>query len=114
MPFVVSRVNKKIENDKKLKIKDSYVEMLERVLGKSRNYIMIDLQDECSLYVRGNVDVPAAYIELNVYGNSTGAGYQELSEEITDLYSKELGIAPENIFINFRDVPGFSIDGAYF
>ena len=113
MPFIVSRVNKKIDEADKEKIKDGYIEKLERILGKPRSYIMIDIQDDCSLYPMGKNE-PGAYIEANIYGNRNNAGYAQLSEEVTQMFNEILHIPTENIFINYQDIPGFSIDGNFF
>ncbi len=113
MPFIVSRVNKKIDDSDKEKLRAGYIEKIERILGKPRSYIMLDIQDNCTLFPKGE-NQPAAYIEANIYGNRNNTGYAQLSQEVTDMFNEILNIPSENIFINFQDIPGFSIDGNFF
>ncbi len=111
MPFIVSRVNQRVSQDQQEKLREGLVEKIEQTLGKPRDYIMLDLQEGSPLYVRGK-DEPAAYIEANIYG-ANPAGFAKLSQEITKMYEDILGIPANNVFINFQDIPGFSINGNY-
>ncbi|MEF8793961.1 phenylpyruvate tautomerase MIF-related protein [Thiohalorhabdus sp.] len=71
-------------------------------LDKPERYCMVTLETGVSLLFAGS-DEPAAFAELASLGlprDDTG----RLSVALCDLINEGLGVAPERIYIHFRDV----------
>lgn len=70
-------------------------------LGKPERYVMVSVETNPAMLYAGSND-PLAYLELKSIGlpeNSTG----DASRALCELVSRETGINPERIYIEFTD-----------
>ena len=51
------------------------------VPGKSEEYLLLEFEVNCRLWLRGNNDEPVAYIEAALFGNEMHYGYAAFTEE---------------------------------
>ena len=110
MPFVVARVNVPVSREQEEEIKSSLGRAIELVPGKSEQYLMVCIADECRIWLRGG-ETPAAYIEVSIFGNSDHCGYRALTFEVTKTFYNVLGIPAENIYIKYDDIHLWSVNG---
>ncbi len=68
MPFIVSRVSVPITREQETELKAWMGRAIELVPGKSEDYLLLDFQDSCRLWLRGDNSKPAAYIEAAIFG----------------------------------------------
>ena len=68
MPYIKLRTNKQIEEDKKEAIKAKLGEDI-KLLGKSEDWLMVDLSTNEDMYFKGE-KTDLAYIEVKLYGRS--------------------------------------------
>ncbi len=113
MPFLISRVNVPITKEQEVQLKSWMGQAIERVPGKSEEYLLLDLQDNCRLWLRGDDSRPAAYIEAAIFGNESHAGYDALTAELTLAFQQVLGIPPENIYLKYDDITAWGVGGMY-
>ena len=113
MPFIVSRVNLPLSKEKETELKEWMGRAIELVPGKSEEYLLLDFQDNCHLWLRGDNSKPAAYIETAIFGNEDHAGYTALTEEFTRAFHTVLGIPPENVYIKYDDITAWGVGGMY-
>lgn len=111
MPFIKIKVNIPISDDSENIIKTKLGKAIELVPGKSEEYLLLDFEDNCHLYLRGDNKEPIAYIEASIWGNEAHRGYDAFSEEVTNIFYDELAINPENIYINYSDIPDWAVGG---
>jgi len=113
MPFLISRVNVPITKEQEVQLKTRMGQAIERVPGKSEAYLLLDFQDNCRLWLRGDNSSPAAYIEAAIFGNESHAGYDALTAELTLAFQQVLGIPPGNIYLKFDDITAWGAGGIY-
>lgn len=111
MPFIITKTNTEITTEQELSLKKGLGKAIEYVPGKSEQALMLDFEEKNHLYIRGNNSIPMAYIDVSIFGNPDHAGYAELSQAITKLFNKVLHIEPENIFIDYKDIPIWGVNG---
>ena len=58
--------------------------------------------------------LPIAYIEANIFGNEGHFGYDAFTAEVTMTFHEVLGVAPENVYINYSDIPDWGASGRNF
>ena len=111
MPFIIARVNVPVSHEQEEKIKSLLGRAIELVPGKSEQYLMICFEDNCRFWLRGDDSLPAAYIEVSIFGNERHCGYESLTQEITRAFHEVLGIPPENIYLKYDDIHVWAVNG---
>ena len=114
MPFIISRVNRPISREQELELKARMGKAIELVPGKNEEYTLLSFEDNCRLWLRGDDSQPIAYLEANIFGNESHAGYGAFSDQVTKIFHRVLGIAPDHIYIHYTDIPAWSAGGVYF
>lgn len=114
MPFITIRTNKKVNKEQELKIKSGLGKAISFVPGKSEESLMVMFEDKSSIYLRGDGDKPMAFLDVAIFGNEMHQGYQEFSLYTTRLINEVLQINPNDIFIDYRDIPIFGVGGYVF
>lgn len=113
MPFITSRVSCAMTSTQEEQLKAGLGKAIEAVPGKSEQSLLVCLEQNCHLWLRGDNTRPVAYIEVAVYGNEQHAGYPTLNLLITRLYVDILHIAPERVYVRFIDIPTWGVAGMY-
>ena len=99
MPYLQIQTNQSVNAEKSQKLMQNASKTVAEILGKSENYVMVALQDSTQMIFAGNSE-PLAYLQLKSLGlpeSSTG----DFSQALCSLLNKELGIAPERVYIEF-------------
>lgn len=110
MPFIMAKVNVEISGEQERQLKTRLGKAIELVPGKSEAYLMVGFEQDCHIYLRGE-NLPAAFIEVSVFGNEDHLGYDELTAEITKIFSSTLGISTKNIYVKFEDIANWGVGG---
>ena len=114
MPFLISRVNRPINREQEVSLKTRLGRAIKLVPGKSEEYLLLGFEDNCRLWLRGDDSEPIAYIEANIFGNEGHFGNDAFTSEVTMMFHEVLGIAPENVYINYADIPDWGAGGVNF
>lgn len=114
MPFITARISIPIDKEQELEIKTRLGKAIEAVPGKSEEYLLCSIEDKCHLYLRGNGDIPVAYIEVAIWGNERHLGYDMFTAETTKIFSEILDISPDNIYLRYSDIPDWGVGGMNF
>lgn len=68
MPFIEAKTNQKISSEQERKLKERLGKAIETIPGKSESWLMLNFQDECRLYFKGDGETPAAFVEIKIFG----------------------------------------------
>ena len=99
--------------EQKTQLKAGIGKAIGLVPGKSEASLLLCLEDNCSLYLRGENDRPIGYITAAIFANEGHSGYPAFSEALAALYQTVLSIAPQDLFIQYSDIPAWSVGGHY-
>lgn len=113
MPFIKSKVSCPVRPEQEVLLKTRLGRAIERVPGKSEDYLLLEFEDRCHLWLRGQNDAPMAYIEAAIFGNEGNGGYAAFTAEVTRIYQEVLGIAPEHLYIKYEDITAWGVGGQY-
>ncbi len=111
MPFVKIKTSTAVTPEQEIKIKTGFSRAICLVPGKSEQYLLLEFEDRCRLWLRGRNDEPIVYIEAAIFGNEDHAGFDAFTAAVTKLFSEELLIRPENIYIKFEDIGVWGVAG---
>lgn len=114
MPFLISRVSVPISRKQEFTLKTELGKAIELVPGKSEQYLLLCFEDKCRLWLRGDDTKPIAYIEANIFGNESHAGYAAFTYRVTEIFHEVLDIAPDHVYISYTDIPDWGVGGMNF
>ena len=113
MPLIKAKVSCPISPKQESELKAGMGKAIEFVPGKSEEYLLLEFEDNCRLWLRGKNDEPTAYIEVAIFGNELHYGYDAFNAEVTNLFSKVLNICPNHIYIKYEDIIAWGVQGTY-
>ena len=113
MPFIKCKVSCEITKEQEAELKRRFGTAIELVPGKSEDYLLLEFEPNCHLWLRGNNAAPISYIEAAIFGNESHAGYPAFTAEVAKIFREVLGIAPENCYIKYEDITAWAVGGQY-
>ena len=111
MPYIKTSTNINIDDIKLSNIKSEMGEAI-RLMGKSEDWLMLEFNDNAKMYFKGNKDNPIAFLDVKVLGSVNNSN--EMTRELTNIISSELGIAPNNIYISYQGYSEWGYNGNNF
>ena len=105
MPFIKAKVSCPVSPEQESELKAGMGKAIGLVPGKSEDFLLLEFEDRCRLWLRGKNDEPIAYIEAAIFGNEMHCGYDAFTAEVTALFSKVLHIRPDHVYIKFLWMP---------
>ncbi len=114
MPFINSKITCKISETKEETLKAALGQIISTIPGKSESFLMVGFDDGYPLYFGGNKLDKGAFVEVKIFGSTSNDALSKLTSKICDLYEKELGIPPRNIYITYAFVEHWGWNGSNF
>lgn len=114
MPFINTKTNVGITKEKKEIIKQKFGKAIEIIPGKSENWLMVSLEENCTLYFKGKSDQPMAFVEVKIYGSTNAGVYEKMTLAITNILKDELSIAPDHIYVRYDETKYWGWNGGNF
>lgn len=114
MPYMNAKVSVAISKEKEESIKQKLGKAIELLPGKSEQWLMISLEENCTLYFKGTAERPMAFVEVKLFGRSTKEAYQRLTAGITDIINEELNIPADCIYVTYAEVEHWGWSGKNF
>ncbi|MBQ1493027.1 MAG: hypothetical protein IIZ39_13795 [Blautia sp.] len=113
MPFITCKVSCPLSWEQEVEIKERMGKAIELVPGKSEEYLLLSLEGDSHLWLRGEKDKPIGYIEAAIFGNEGHVGHAAFSAAVADIFHEVLGIPLENLYIRYEDICAWSVGGQY-
>lgn len=104
MPFINTKVNVPISVEQEEALKSKFGNAISIIHGKSEMWLMLNFEDNCHMYFRGESELPTAFIEVKIFGGASGNEYEKLTSKLTEIVSDVLKIAPNQIYIKYEEV----------
>lgn len=108
MAFILLKTNQTITTGQAQTIK-SRIGQTMVLIGQSEDYLLLNLEDKQTLYLRGQA-VPTAYIEVNIFAPDKTT-FTAFAQTLTQITSRYLNIAATNIYIKFSELHTWSAGG---
>ena len=114
MPCIQLNTSVKLSDEKKTAIKSKLGKAIEWLPGKSENWLMITMNDDMTIYFRGDNSAPAAFVMVGVYGREDGRAFNALTASICELLNQELGISPDHFYFQYAATQHWGWNGGNF
>lgn len=113
MPFITTHVNTAVSEAQKEALTTGYRGICNKVLGKGEEWVMTSCEASATMSFRGS-DAPCAFISVKNYGPFVSATAEKMTNEITALVSKTLGIPGDRIYIAYSEFAFWGYNGHNF
>ena len=114
MPYIDSKITVKLTEEKKDILKKELGKIIEDIPGKSEQFLMVGFEDNYSLYFRGNKLEYGAFVEVKLLGTAPKESLNTMTKHICDLYSRELNIPGDAIYVKYEEVKHWGFNGKNF
>lgn len=101
MPFIEVKTNQKIEEKETLKARLG--QAITAIPGKSEAWLMVELEDEKTMYFKGS-DAPCAMFEIAIFGSASDSAYDELTKRICTVSEELLGVPADRTYVKYTEI----------
>lgn len=113
MPFINTRTSAEISKEQEILLKEKMGKAIS-LIGKSESWLMLNFEDKCRLYFKGDNSKNMAIIEVALFGKANNSQYDALTEKLTQEISEVLKIDPSNVYIKYEEVEHWGYNGFNF
>ena len=114
MPFINSKVSVKTTAEQQKELKTRLGKAIATIPGKSESWLMVNLEDDKTMYFRGDDSEPIAYICVNIYGRADEGAFDLMTAELTKIYGEVLGVQPDHMYIKYDASMYWGCNGSNF
>lgn len=113
MPFIDSKVTLSMTQEKKEAVKTALGQAV-TTLNKSEGFLMVGFDDDYTLYMGGKELEKGAFVSVSLFGNLQSLACEKMTEQICDIYEKELGIPKDAVYVTYAGVKDWGWNGRNF
>lgn len=113
MPFINTKTTAEISNEQEILLKEKMGKAIS-LIGKSESWLMLNFEDNCRLYFKGDNSKDIAIAEVALFGKASDSQYDAFTNELTKNISEILKIEPSNIYIKYEEVDHWGYNGFNF
>ncbi len=113
MPFINTKASCPITKAQEETIKTKLGEAI-TALGKSESWLMVNFEDNCRLYFRGENSATTVFVEIALFGKASDSQYDAMTSAVTDIICDELGAAPDRVYVKYEEVSTWGWNGNNF
>ena len=113
MPFINTKTSAEISKEQEIQLKEKMGSAI-KLIGKSESWLMLNFEDNCRLYFKGDNSKDMAIAEVALFGKASDSQYDALTEALTNDISSVLNIDPANIYVKYEEVDHWGYNGFNF
>ena len=114
MPFIDTKLNIRLSDEKEAVLKTKLGEAISAFPGKSEYWLMLNFTDNCRMWFRGYDRFPIAMVEVKLFGVPDPDACQKMTEIICKLFHDELAISPDHVYVNYSFTDHWGWNGENF
>ncbi len=113
MPLITTKTNVQISKEKEEVLKSKLGSAI-TALGKTESWLMLEFEDNCRLWFKGDNNEKLAMVEVALFGAASDTQYEKMTANVTEIISNELGISPQNVYVKYEEVSTWGWNGGNF
>lgn len=114
MPYLCARTSIPVSPEKEATLKARFGKAIENIPGKTEQWLMVEFADNCRLWFRGQNDAPAAIVQVDLFGRASDEACARMTAALSEIFSEELGIAPDHLYVKYKDFDQWGWNGGNF
>jgi len=114
MPYIETKLSIKLDENQKNVLQQKLTEAASNALSKPKAYIMVNIEDDKSLYMAEKKLDRGAYISIKLFGSTVKSICQGLTKNICDILNNDLKIDASNVYVTYHPVDFWGWSGSMF
>ena len=114
MPYIDTKLNIRLSEEKEAVLKTRLGEAIAEFPGKSEYWLMLNFTDNCRMWFRGYDRFPVAMVEVKLFGSTDAENCNRMTGIICKLFEEELGISPDHVYVKYEFVEHWGWNGENF
>ena len=102
MPFIDTKLNVRLSEEKETILKTRLGEAITVFPGKTEYWLMLNFTDSERLWFRGYQNFPMAMVEVKLFGAAEEALCSKMTKIICDLFQEVLDISPDHVYVKYE------------
>lgn len=102
MPFIDAKITKKLCEAQLSDLKSYFGEAISLFPGKSENWLMCSISDNCKIWFQGNDSDDSAFIEVKLFGDVNKMSADKFTAKICEYLSNQLDISPSRVYVRYE------------
>ena len=103
MPYIKAKTSVAVSPQQEQTLKAKLGQAITK-LGKGEAWLMVEVEDNCRLWFRGENSEGIAYVEVALFGKASADQYDEMTKAVCEIVSDTLGISGEEIYVKYEEV----------
>ena len=113
MPFIQTRVNRPISQEAEKALAKQLGDAI-TLLGKSENWLMLQFEDNCRMYFKGDCAKPLAFVGVKLYGQAGKDAYQAFTAAVTRILGDTLAVPADGVYVEYEETEHWGWQGNNF
>ncbi len=113
MPYIQTVCNVPIQKETEQQLKEKLGQAIAIIPGKSEAWLMLAFQPDTAMYFRGDAQ-PMVYCEVSLFGSTSDAVYENLTKELTDIYTALLPVSADHVYVKYEEAAHWGWNGTNF
>ena len=115
MPCIQVKTNVKTDTKSAENIKKALGRAISCFPGKSEQWLLVSIQDDCTMFFGGQGEKPVAMVEVDILGSAIDKeGSVKITEMVTKALNENLGLAKDDMYIRYRASEDWGWNGTNF
>ncbi len=110
MPYISTTVNIGISSRREQALKERMGRAIELLPGKTESWLMLQFQDNASLYFKGSNE-PCAICQVKLFGSASEEDYANLTRALTDILQEELELDGDRVYVTYEEIGTWGWNG---
>lgn len=110
MPYISTTVNIGISSRREQALKERMGRAIELLPGKTESWLMLQFQDNASLYFKGSNE-PCAICQVKLFGSVSEEDYANLTRALTDILQEELELDGDRVYVTYEEIGTWGWNG---
>ncbi|MDR1409006.1 MAG: hypothetical protein LBJ12_01775 [Oscillospiraceae bacterium] len=72
------------------------------LIGKTESWLQLSFRDAATMYFNGQT-VPQVYARVALLGSAGTGAYEKMTARMCEIYSEQLGVPPESVYIQYEE-----------
>ena len=114
MPYINVKVSSSLNDEKIEQIKTRLGKAISLFPGKSEAYLMVNIEDNCNLYFKGNNSAPTSFTEVAIFGSANKTDCENVTAEICNILEEIADVPPDRSYVKFEYSDKWGYNGFMF
>ena len=113
MPLITAKFSTAVSPEKETELKTALGGAI-TLLGKSENYLMVEIEDNRRLYFGGKNTEPIALFNVALLHSAPRESYEKMTEKLCRIAKEIMDVDGDNVYVKFEETENWGYNSFMF